>query len=139
MISSAETKRPVRVSILALMMLFVAVINGLRLSETIYFWKTLEEYGAYQLYICISGGVWLITGLFLVWGLWRGKSWGRIAAIYGTACYTAWYWLDRLILQEPHSNLSFAMIINIIVLVIIFFILFSHRTNQYFKRDVYER
>jgi hypothetical protein len=139
MTSSPVAKRPVRVNILALLVLAVAASNGLRLDKAVFFWKTLEQYGAYPLYICMSGGFWFITGLFLVWGLWQGKAWGQIAAISGTAGYTFWYWLDRLILQEPHSNWLFALISNIIILVMILFILFSDRTRRFFKKDVYER
>ena len=139
MTPSPETKRPFCLIILMLLALSVSASNGLRLCESVFFWKTLKEYGVYPLFISISGGVWLIIGLFLVWGLWGGKVWGRIAAICGTAGYTTWYWLDRVILQKPHSNWVFSVVTNIILLVMVLFILFSKRTRRYFKRDVYER
>jgi hypothetical protein len=132
-------KRPFGVTFLAIIVVFAAVGNGLRLGEAIFFWKTLEEYGAHPLYIAISGGMWLIAGLFLVWGLWQGKAWGWVAALSGTVGYTAWYWLDRLFLQKPHANWPFALITNVIFLLLILIILFSRKTRRFFQRDVYER
>ena len=122
-----------------MLVFWFAAWNGLRLGEALSFWKTLEEYGAYPLYIAMSGGVWLITGLFLVRGLWQGKAWGRLAALGGAAGYASWYWFDRLVLQKPHANWPFAMIATIVFLLLILFILFSRGTRQFFQKDAYER
>jgi predicted permease len=139
MMVDPEMRLPVRVRILSLLALAVAAINGLRLGEAIFLWKTLKEYGASPLYISVSGGIWLILGLILVWGFWLGISWAGMATVYGTAGYTAWYWFDRSILQGPHANWPFVLLINIIILVMIFGILFSLRMTRFFKRDVHER
>jgi hypothetical protein len=139
MTSSPETKRPVRVTILALAVLAVAAINGLRLGEAIFFWKTLVEYGAHPLYMSISGGVWLVAGTLLTWGLWRGKPWAWVAALGGAAGYTSWYWFDRLVLQQPHANWPFALIFTVVSISLILVILFSHNTKRFFQRDTHER
>ncbi|MGB8213336.1 MAG: hypothetical protein WCE68_07230 [Anaerolineales bacterium] len=131
--------RPAGIFFLVLFVLALVAWNGLRLGEALYFWKTLEKYGANPLYICFSAGVWLYASLFLVWGLWHGKAWGWAATLAGTIGYTAWYWLDRLALQKPHANWPFVLIINIIILLIIFPILFVTRTRQFFQRDGNER
>jgi len=135
---SANRQRTIGITILAFIGLMLAAWNGLRLGETIFFWKTLETYGAYPLYIAISGGVWLITGLVLVAGLWLGETWGWAATLGGTIAYTAWYWFDRLIMQKPHANWPFVLIANIVFLLIIFLILFSRGTRRFFKRDANE-
>ena len=132
-------KRPIRVYLLAIFVLWLAAWNGLRLGETIFFWKTLGTYGARPLYIAISGAVWLITGLLLTWGLWRGKAWGWAGVLAATAGYTAWYWFDRLVLQQPHANWPFVLIADLVSLLVIFTILFSRRTRLFFKRDANER
>jgi hypothetical protein len=127
--------RPISISILAIIILWLAVWNGLRLGEAIFFWNTIEAYGTYPLYMSISGGIWLVIGLFLTWSLWQGRGWGRVAAILVSAGYTAWYWFDRLVLQEPHANWPFVLIANIIFLLLIFFILFSRGIRRYFQKD----
>jgi hypothetical protein len=132
-------KRPFRLICLVLIVAFYVVWNGLRLGETIFFWRTLEKYGAHPLYIAISGGLWIIIGLLLAWGLWLGKAWGWAAAIGGTVGYTAWYWFDRLVMQKPPANWPFVLGSNIIFLLTILTILFSRKTRRFFKRDAYER
>jgi hypothetical protein len=131
--------RPIGVTYLALFLFILAIWNGLRLGETIFFWKTLKGYGANPIYMSASSGVWLIIGLFLVWGLWQGKNWGRMAVICGSAAYTAWYWFDRLALQAPQANWLFVLSLNIVLILLFFGILFSKQTSQFFKRVGNER
>jgi hypothetical protein len=131
--------RPIRISILAICILWFTGSNGLRLGEAIYFWKTLEEYRLSPLYISLSGGLWLTIGLTLVWGLWQGKAWARMAVTIGTILYTFWYWFDRLVLEKPHANWPFVLSANIILLLIFFSILFSQKSSLFYKRDVHER
>ena len=131
--------RPIGITSLEILFLLFAAWNGLRLGETIFFWKTLAEYGAYPLYIALTGAIWLIAAMLLFWAFWSGKPWGRAAALAGTLGYTAWYWLDRLVLQKPHSNLSFVVIVNIVFLVFVIIILFSRKSRRFFQRDTHER
>lgn len=131
--------RPAGATILAILAFLLAAWNGLRLWEAIYFWKTLARYDAPPLYIAISGGVWLVTGVLLTWGLWRGKFWARGAVLIGISGYTIWYWFDRLALQQPHANWPFALIVTVVFLSLILFILFSRKTKQFFQRDAHER
>jgi len=134
-----RSKRPIRVYFLAIFILWLAAWNGLRLGETIFFWRTLETYGAHPLYIAISGGIWVVSGLLIDWGFFLGKAWGWAATLAGTLVYPAWYWFDRLVLQEPHANWPFVLVVNIVLILIIYSILLSRKTRLFFKRDVYER
>jgi hypothetical protein len=136
--TTAKRNRSIRIALLTIFILMVAAWNGLRLGETIFFWKTLDKYGAHPLYIAISAGVWLITGLLLGWGVWVGKAWGWAAALGCTIGYTTWYWFDRLVLQKSHANWPFVLIANIVFLAIIFLILFSRSTRFFFKRSANE-
>jgi hypothetical protein len=132
-------KRPVRVACLAIIIVFAAVWNGLRLGETIFFWKTMAKYGAHPLYIAISGTLWLLIGLVVFLGVWLGKTWGWAVALGGSVGYSTWYWFDRLAMQKPHANWPFVLIANLAFLLIILMILMSHKTRRFFKRDVYEQ
>jgi hypothetical protein len=118
-------RRPFAATLLAMLVLFLAAWNGLRLAGAIASWRILAEYGARPPYLAASGGFWLLAGLSLAWGLWRGKAWARGAALLTTALYTAWYWFDRLAFQPvPHANWPFALTVN-------FFILFFVAINAY--------
>ncbi len=134
-----KRSRPFSVISLTVLVFWLTIWNGLRLGEAIVFWKMLAEYGAHPLYIAITGGVWTIAGLSLLWGFWKGKTWGWVEALVSAFGYTAWYWFDRLVLQQSHANWPFVLIANIVFLSVILLILFSRTTRQYFQRDAYER
>lgn len=137
--SNKGLKRPVGLNILVLFILWLAVWNCLRMSEAIFYWNSLEEYGAQPLYISMSGGIWFIIGILLVWGLWWCEIWGWMATLGAAVSYTTWYWLDRLILQKPHSNWLFALIENIVLLIFIILLMFSRKTRLHFQKDAHER
>lgn len=132
-------KRPMSLTIIIVLILCSAVWNGLRMSEAILFWNSLVEYGAHPLYISMSGGIWFLIGLILVWSLWKGRKWGWMASLATVVSYSTWYWLDRIILQKPHANWLFALIVNIILFLTIIFLMISRKMRAYFQEESYER
>ena len=131
--------RPTRLIILTMLVFCFTLWNGLRLGEAVFFWKTLLEYGSHPIYISTSGGVWLVSGLLLTWGLWQGKPWAWSVAILATLGYAAWYWIDRLIIQKPHANWPFALVATIVLLSLFLYILISHKIRRFFQREHHER
>jgi hypothetical protein len=129
--------RPIRVTILAILVLIFALLNMLRLGESIYFWKTLLEYGTQPLYLALSGFIWAIVGLLLVWGVWMGGRWAWLSTVIGAVVYAAWYWLDRLFLQQPHTNGIFSLISTVVMLLFVYLILFSSRARHYFQKETH--
>jgi hypothetical protein len=132
-----KNRRPTGVTLLALFVLGLALWNGLRLEKAIVFWSILKEYQTKPgpLYAAISGGIWLLTGLSIVWGLWQGKNWAWFSALIGAGGYGSWYWFDRLVLQEPHSNWSFALAFTILLAGFFTFILLNPKSRAYFSRQ----
>jgi hypothetical protein len=130
---------PLGITIIGILTIWLTIWNGLRLGMAIFFWNTLEEYNANPFYIFLSGGIWLIAGLFLIWILGRRNPWGRMATIGVATGFTSWYWLDRLILQKPHANWLFSLTANLLLLILIVIILFAQKTGHYFQRNTYER
>jgi hypothetical protein len=127
-------KRPFSVTFLALIVVFTAVGNGLRLGEAVFFWKILEDYSPYPLYIAISGGFWLLAAVFLTRGIWQGKTWAWAGTIGGTAIYGSWYWFDRLALQVPHANWPFALAFTVLLAGFFAPILLNPKTRAYFSK-----
>lgn len=66
-----------------------------------------------------SGALWTVTGLILIWGMWRKKAWAVKMFVGVAAGYSVWYWSERLIWQNPHPNWLFAVIVNLVVLIFI--------------------
>jgi hypothetical protein len=77
----------------------------------------------------ISGAFWFITGLILFWGILTGRVWAGKMLIIAAAGYSAWYWFERLIWQEPRPNWPFALTLNLILLVLFFFTAKSWRNT----------
>ncbi len=127
-----QRPRPIRVTLLALLIICFALFEGLRLGSSIYFWKTLIEYGAPPFYLAISGAFWFISGCVLVWGLWTGRHWAWLGSLLGAVAFLIWYWLDRLLLQQPHSNGLFAAIASGVIFILVLLILLTTRTRRFF-------
>ena len=126
-------KRPFSVTLLVILLLFTAISNGLRLFQAIFFWKILLEYNASSSYIAISGGFWLLVAGFLVMGIWLRRTWAWAGTISGAAGYGLWFWFDRLVVQFPHANWPFALVITLLLAGIFALILFNPKTRLYFK------
>jgi len=130
-----KIKRPLRVILLVVYAFYIAGWNCLRLVQGIIFWSILQLYKAKPgpIYIVFSGGIWLVIGLVIAWGLWDRKPWAWSAMLATILVYTSWYWFDRLIVQIPHSNWPIAFITTIILLLSILLTLASPRTRKYFS------
>ena len=130
--TSKLTIRPVGVTFLGITVIIVAISNGLRLCEAVFFWKVLGKYHASPIYLAITGSFWLITGTILAFEILRRKSWAWAGTIAGISCYAVWYWVDRLEIEIPHANGPFALALTVLFLGISMMILFSKNTRGYF-------
>jgi hypothetical protein len=123
-----------RVTLLLWLVLFLTAWNALRLWTAIAWHNVLNEFSAQPTTItAISGAIWMLTGIILLWSIWQKKAWAAKLLLGVAAGYTVWYWCERLFWQNPHPNWPFAVIVN---LVLIFFILFTTKT---LTREAHER
>jgi hypothetical protein len=129
-----KTRRPTSMRILSLIILGLILWNGYRLIQAIYYWPILNEYHAQpgSLYMAISGGFWFILGLLIVWGLWWKKTWAWYTTTLSIIGYSVWYWLDRLILQRPHSNVPFALILTFVFTVTCYILIMNQKSVRFF-------
>lgn len=96
-----SNKRPRSVTLLALGVLIITVINLARLVLSIRYWGFLSSLtGVSPFYLAITGLIWTVAGSFLLWGLWRAKIWApRLMQAVGLT-YTLYYWLDLIFLKD---------------------------------------
>lgn len=129
------SKLPLSATLCVWLVLMVTAWNGLRLWTALAWQKTLVEFSTNPgpVYVAVSGAVWVVVGLTLAWSLMLGKARAGKMLVGAAAVYTVWYWSERLIWQAPHPNWPFAIIVNLILLVFIFF------TNKSLTREAYER
>ena len=132
---SDRKRRPFRITLFVILVLFLALWNGFRLGQAIFFWKTLHEFGASPWYIAISGGFWLLGGLVLAWGAWWGKPWAWIVSIGSAAGYGSWSWFDKLVIQKTYTHGWLLPVTTLILLALVFAALFSGRARQFFRKE----
>jgi uncharacterized membrane protein (DUF2068 family) len=130
-------KRPRGVTLLALGVLIIAVLNLTRLLTAIRIWLFLEEILPFSgLYLIATGLIWAGSGLPLFWGLWRGLSWAPDFCWIAAIAYLIYYWLDRLLLANHpgrQANLPFAAGASLVVILLIYWILSRPKTKAYFR------
>jgi len=134
-------KHPFSVTILVWLVLSLTVWSGLRLYSAIRWWNTLIEFAAQPgpWYIAISAGVWLIVGLVLLLGMWQANAWIRYALLGAGAIFTVWFWSDRFLFQTSNTNWLFALITNILLMIILSVCVFVSGTRAFLlKREAHD-
>jgi hypothetical protein len=71
--------------------------------------------------------------VFIARGFWWGKTWAWYGALISAAGYVIWYWLDRILLQQFHSNWLFALGISFFFIFSIGFLLHRKVIDFFFK------
>jgi hypothetical protein len=128
-------KLPFRVTLLYILVLTLSAWNGLRLWTALDWHNTLDEFSARptSAVIAISGAVWMVTGIILIWSIWQKKAWAAKLLLGAATGYSVLYWSERLIWQSPHPNWLFAVIVNLALFI---FILFNIKP---LSREAYEQ
>jgi len=136
--SRTLNKRPITVTILAIVVLTIPVVNLIRLWAVIQYWGTLTKLGMRPgpLYIALTGLFWSIAGMGLFWSLWTGRSHAKIATLILVSLYMIYYWVDRLAFQNfvPRENAPFAVTASILVVFYTLFTLSLPANQHYFSR-----
>jgi hypothetical protein len=103
--ASSPTSRPGSVTILALGVLIITIINLARLILSITNWDFLSSWtGVSPFYIMLTGLIWTLTGLPLLWGLWRAKKWAPRLMQAMALTYALYYWLDHVFLMDHPTS-----------------------------------
>lgn len=118
-------------------MLSLTVWSGLRVYSAILWWSTLAEFASppSPVYIAISGGIWLIVSMLLLWGLWQAKAWIRYALLGAGAALALWYWSDRFLFQSPGGNWPFTLAATVLLMVILFVCVFVPGTKDFLSKE----
>lgn len=111
-------KRPFPVTLLALIVLLIAILNGARFGAALNSWDVLTAYAPHPgpFYIALTGLFWCLAGLLTGYGLWRLHPTGWVAAWAFCLLYPAYTWLDRLLAQSDpfRANIPFTSGITIV-------------------------
>ncbi len=138
--SDRPSTRPFSVTLLMVLVLTLATLHWLRVVEVIRLWAFLSapptEFSTPQrVYFLLSGAIWGLAGLPMIWGLWRGDSWTPRIVRIATPLYAAYYWLDRLYLAVPdmwQSGWPFSLGLTALLLGFTFWVLSRPLARDFF-------
>ena len=132
--SPAVIKRPGTVTTLLWMVLCLVAWNAIRMISALANWNLLREFAPHPgpIYILVTAAAWA-AGWFAIWRLLRRRhDRARTYALIAAVGYALWWWLDRLLLQEPRPNWPFALTATLVLLAFIASLLHHPRTRAYF-------
>lgn len=132
-------KRPFSVTLLAWMVLIMALLGWLRFFEVIRQWAFLQKLNPVPpvLYLAISGLILGIVGTTLLWGLVLGRSWAPRLMQFAALFYTLYFWLDRFFVASPEAiriRWPFALGLNITILLFTFWVLTRPKAQHFFQK-----
>lgn len=132
-----KVRRPWSVTWLAIGVLSLTGIHIIRLVQTVLHWDFLNNLplSIPPLYFGLTGLVWSIAGLPLVWGLWRGEGWAPRFLWIISVGFLVIYWIERTFLATSifkKTNQPFAIGGTIFVLLLIYWIISRPRAKAFF-------
>ena len=136
-----DANRPFPVTLLAFIVLVLAVLNGVRFGAGVFNWALLTAYTPHPgpIYITLTGLFWCIAGFLSFTVIWRMKPIGWYAAWLFCLSFAASYWLDRLIIQNNPARANIPFAIGITILFIIYTLLTLIGSKSHFLRGTHER
>jgi hypothetical protein len=130
-------KRPFGVTLLLWLVLSLSAWGVLRLLAALRWWDVLNEFGASlsPLYLSISGIGWAVVGVVLLYGLFSGRPWTRLAIPISIILWLMGYWVERLAFESPRANLPFAFIASVLLLAVTLVSALNRNTKKFLMRS----
>ncbi len=126
-------KRPLAVTLLALWVLTITLLNWVR------FWYTLAHWNfdasilpISPFYVAGSGLIWGILGLSMLSALWRGRRVARWLTMAVTTAYFVYYWADRLWVAKNAAPTPFTLIFSSLMAIFSFWVVNRRKTRAFF-------
>jgi hypothetical protein len=135
---SKTSRFPFRITLLVWLVLITTAWNVVRLA-TAWSWRNnLATYSPHPgvFYIAITGLIWALAGLLVLWSFWRGIRWTRPLFLITAGAYCAWVWADRLIAQNHlQANWPFDLLITAVLLGFTAYVVLDKRNEIYFRKE----
>ena len=130
-------KRPFGVTLLIWLVLSLSAWGAVRLIGTLRWWNVLSEFRARlsPLYLSITGVGWILVGGVLLWGLFSGKRWTRVAISMSIFLWIMEYWTERLFFELPRANGWFALVGSILLFVVTLISALNRNTAKFLLRS----
>lgn len=128
-------KKTFPVTLTLLVVLSTLIWNIIRVWTALAWNNVLTEFSARlpSTASAFIGGIWVAVSYFLCWSIWQRKAWAGKMLLGTAISYTVWYWSERLFFQNPRPNAIFAVIVNLGLMIVIYF------AYKSISREAYER
>ena len=116
-------RRPLRVTLLLWLVLFVISYNAIRVWTAISWSDVLTEVHNQPGWFinALIGGLWISLGCIVFYGIFTFRTWARSGVVGLSIGYIAIYWFERLLWQTPRANWPFALILQFLLLMFILY------------------
>ena len=113
-------KRPFGVTLLLWLVLSLSAWGAVRLIAALRWWDVLNEFEARlsPVYLSFTGLGWLVAGVVLLWAMFSGKVWTRLAITVAISLWLMGYWIEQFFFESQRANLPFALIISILLFMV---------------------
>lgn len=134
---SMPRKRPFGVTLLLWLVLSLSVWGSLRIAGALRWWDVLEQKDARlgPLYLSMTGAIWLLIGIVLLWIIWSAKRWTYLAVPGSILLWLVQYWLERIFFQVQRSNVTFSIIASIVLIAFTLICTFNQRTKKFLTKS----
>jgi len=123
--------RAISVTLTLWLVLILTIWNLIKASTALAWRNVLNEFSVSLMpeITAVVSIIWVIIGLVLMWAMIQQKVWSKKMLVGTAISYTVWFWSERIIWLNSQTNSVFAVSVNIILLIIIYFA----------TREAYER
>ena len=131
-------RRPFGVTVLAIVVLILSVVQWSRLFESIRLWDWMSEniQSPPPYYFALTGGLWGFAGLLITIGLILGLEWAPRAARSSGFIFALYYWLNFLMLTNIdliNTRWIFNTGLTIVLLLFLFQVLSLDASRRFFR------
>jgi hypothetical protein len=134
----SNPKRPPTVTLLALGVLIITLLNWVRFGYTLFDWSfNASILPISPLYVAGSGLIWGISGLGVFLALWRGWRAARWLTMAVTTAYLLYAWADRLWVVNKAALTPFALIVSSLLFILSLWVVNRRKARTFFG-EIYE-
>jgi FtsH-binding integral membrane protein len=128
--------RPLSVTLLALGVLSIALVNLAGFVQAFFTWDFLEKLLSFSpAWIGISRLFWGVWGIFVAWNLWYGRKAAPKLILWTSISFLLFTWINRLVLYTSagrSANFGCLSVISIILIVFMIWAITSPEAKSFF-------
>jgi hypothetical protein len=134
----SNPKRPLTVTLLALWVLTITLLNWVRFGYTLSDWNFYTSILPISpFYVAGSGLIWGIAGLGVFGALWKGWRGARRLTMVAASAYFLYYLADRLWVAKNAAITPFSLIASSMLFIVTYWVVNRRKARVYFG-EIYE-